>query len=384
MLYELGGMTVVHDASGCNSTYATHDEPRWYDMDSMIFVSGLTEIDAVLGNDEKFIDDVVTAANELTPKFIMICGSPMPMMTGTDFDALAMEIETRSGIPAFGLHTDGMHSYLPGASEALVALLQRFCRRDISKKKENRKPSINIIGATPLDFSTNGSVEAMRSWLMEHGFHIVSCMAMGSTLNEVMEAGSADVNLVISSSGLAAAKWLNEQFGTPFVTGIPFGIPFADDLFNELEKAIKTGVSSYYCVKINEEIQYSLLEQKEQDCLAVIGESVFASSLARAIEMECRIPVHILCPLESAPELLRDQDEIVRNEDEIEQKLVKFAGIVADPMYEPICPDNVKFYALPHEAFSGRCYRKEIPNLIHKPVKIVLEQKKKNETFGRS
>ena len=27
-LYELGGLTVVHDASGCNSTYATHDEPR--------------------------------------------------------------------------------------------------------------------------------------------------------------------------------------------------------------------------------------------------------------------------------------------------------------------------------------------------------------------
>ena len=25
-LYELGGMTVVHDASGCNSTYAAHDE----------------------------------------------------------------------------------------------------------------------------------------------------------------------------------------------------------------------------------------------------------------------------------------------------------------------------------------------------------------------
>ncbi|MFR5051076.1 MAG: hypothetical protein ACLTCP_06940 [Ruminococcus bicirculans (ex Wegman et al. 2014)] len=36
-LYELGGMTVVHDASGCNSTYATHDEPRWYDRKSMIY-----------------------------------------------------------------------------------------------------------------------------------------------------------------------------------------------------------------------------------------------------------------------------------------------------------------------------------------------------------
>ena len=33
-LYELGGMTVIHDASGCNSTYSTHDEPRWTTMPS--------------------------------------------------------------------------------------------------------------------------------------------------------------------------------------------------------------------------------------------------------------------------------------------------------------------------------------------------------------
>ena len=53
-LYELGGMTVMHDPSGCNSTYNTHDEIRWYDQDSLIFISGLTEIDAILGNDRKF------------------------------------------------------------------------------------------------------------------------------------------------------------------------------------------------------------------------------------------------------------------------------------------------------------------------------------------
>ena len=46
-LYELGGMTVMHDPSGCNSTYNTHDEIRWYDQDSLIYISGLTEIDAI-------------------------------------------------------------------------------------------------------------------------------------------------------------------------------------------------------------------------------------------------------------------------------------------------------------------------------------------------
>ena len=61
-LYELGGMTVMHDPSGCNSTYNTHDEIRWYDQDSLIFISGLTEIDAIMGNDRKFIDDIEYAS----------------------------------------------------------------------------------------------------------------------------------------------------------------------------------------------------------------------------------------------------------------------------------------------------------------------------------
>ncbi|MBQ1336510.1 MAG: hypothetical protein IIY37_06210 [Selenomonadaceae bacterium] len=56
-LFELGGMVVMHDPSGCNSTYTTHDEPRWFDMDSQIYISGLTEMDAILGNDQRLIKD---------------------------------------------------------------------------------------------------------------------------------------------------------------------------------------------------------------------------------------------------------------------------------------------------------------------------------------
>lgn len=64
VLYELGGMVVMHDASGCNSTYNTHDEPRWYTMDSMIYISHMMENDVILGNDEKLITDICDAAME--------------------------------------------------------------------------------------------------------------------------------------------------------------------------------------------------------------------------------------------------------------------------------------------------------------------------------
>ena len=37
-LYELGGMLVIHDHLGCNSTYNTHDEVRWYDKEPDIYI----------------------------------------------------------------------------------------------------------------------------------------------------------------------------------------------------------------------------------------------------------------------------------------------------------------------------------------------------------
>ena len=125
-LFELGGMTVMHDASGCNSTYATHDEPRWFDAESMVYISALTEMDAVCGNDGKLIDDCVRSALELQPRFITLCNSPIPLMIGCDMNFIAQEIERRSSIPTFAVPTGGMKHYHAGAAQAWVMLAERF------------------------------------------------------------------------------------------------------------------------------------------------------------------------------------------------------------------------------------------------------------------
>ncbi|MCH3907872.1 MAG: hypothetical protein LKE28_06410 [Sphaerochaeta sp.] len=41
VLYELGGMVVLHDASGCTGNYLGYDEPRWIDTRSLVYCSGL-------------------------------------------------------------------------------------------------------------------------------------------------------------------------------------------------------------------------------------------------------------------------------------------------------------------------------------------------------
>ena len=358
-LYELGGMTVMHDASGCNSTYSTHDEPRWYDMDSLVFISGLSEMEAVMGDDEKLVGDVVEAANELHPRFIAIAGTPIPMLTGTDFPAIAALCEERTGIPAFGFATNGTHSYVSGASMVFDALARRFVR-DAEKTKS---PSVNLLGATPLDFSVNGSVESMKAWLAENGFAVVSCWAMGSTLEELENAAAASVNLVVSSSGFAAAETLQKRFGTPFVAGTPVAGAFSETLLRALREAAGSGESRIACANRKSAAGAEI---------AIIGESVTSASLAAAIEAETGRAARVLCPLETADALLLPGDARATDEDELIPLLKTAKIVIADPLYAPICRNNARFIPLPHEAFSGRIYRRDIPDLT-KSLKKLLE-----------
>ncbi|WP_415990642.1 nitrogenase component 1 [Intestinibacter bartlettii] len=372
-LYELGGLCVMHDASGCNSTYNTHDEPRWYDFDSMVYISGLSEMEAIMGDDQKFIDDIVYTAKELNPNFIAMAGTPIPTMIGTDFKAIANIIEKETNIPTFGFDTTGMHSYVSGAYKAFEALAKRFLKRNDKESRGEKKESIdkesreakntiikvNILGATPLDFSINKSVEAMVDLLKENNFEVISTWAMGSSLEYIKNAGDADVNLVVSYSGMGAAKYMYENLNIPYVIGTPFGKEFANKVIEDLKevKSTKENKISYSNRKIDKDAE-----------ITIVGESIMSESLAYAISKEKNKTVNVISSLETDEKLLLEGDKIAIFEDDIEKCLKNSKTIIADPLFRPICPLDSNFISLPHEAFSGRIYRDEIPNIINKSL----------------
>ena len=353
-LYELGGMVVMHDPSGCNSTYNTHDEIRWYDQDSLIFISGLSEIDAVMGNDAKFINDIEAAAKELKPKFIALAGSPIPFMNGTDFPAIAQVIETETGIPAFAVPTNGMHDYTYGAGLALEKIAERFV-----EERPIRPNTLNILGATPLDFGPQKNVEAMKQKIMQYGWEVLSTWAMGDSLETLSRAGEAEVNLVVSSVGIPAAKILEEKFGTPYVIGTPIG-EFTEVLVQELNEVTKNRNTQEKLTSDENKVPYLKERLQGPAEITVIGEAVTMGSLAAAIEKKYHKTVRVICPLETHEGLLGENDRVSRGEEEIENLLKKTEIIVADPLYRPICPKDSRFYELPHIAFSGRIFLKKL------------------------
>ena len=353
-LYELGGLIVMHDASGCNSTYTTHDEPRWYDMDSMVYISGLTEIEAIMGDDGRLTDDITSAAAELHPKFIAIVGTTIPAMTGFDVDATARVVESRTGIKTYGFKTTGMRSYVHGVSEAFLALTDIVSDNYGSKQTmsegsgeslgadiktgsgtDNEK-SVNILGLTPLDFSINGSDKAIKAYYEAKGYKVISTWAMGSSMEEILEAPKAGLNIVVSEAGISAAKKMKEEFGIPFKAGIPVG-------GEDIDITVRFGAEGYTPVEVS---------YKDCDCI-IIGEAVSSFSLAEYLKQKTGRNIGVI--------VSTDLDE-----DGIADALLTAPDdctVIADPLFKPLL-NNKKLIRLPHEAFSGRLYRDEIPDII--------------------
>ena len=349
-LYELGGMVVIHDPSGCNSTYNTHDEIRWYNQDSLIFISGLTEIDAVMGNDEKFLSDIKEAAGELHPKFIALVSSPIPFMNGTDFPALAKVLETETGIPAFAVPTNGMHDYVYGAGKALEEIARRFVPEQMEDRNGSER-TVNLLGATPLDFGPISKVEELKKNLEQYGWKVISTWAMEDSLEDLAQAGKAEMNLVISSVGLRAAKMLKEKYGTPYVIGTPYK-EYAERISEALKKRIQIPAIED---RRRENLQGTGNSEK---IITLIGEPVTIGSLAAIIERRYHYKTRILCPLENAEGLLGEHDLKICGEEEMENALKNAQIVVADPLYRPICPIECEFYERAHIAFSGRMFLK--------------------------
>ena len=392
-LYELGGMVVMHDPSGCNSTYNTHDEIRWSHSESLIFLSGLTQMDAITGNDRRLIDDIVSAANQFHPQFIAIAGSPVPWLIGTDFAAVCARVTLETGIPAFHVETNAMHDYTRGAGQAflkLAKMLFEICTMASGGKsgRNAEKPfggipgnlsgkvRVNVLGMTPLDFTNPGETGNLKKALGDRGFEVVSVWAMGDPENPlpgIRKSLQSDVNLVVSSCGIDTARWMEETFGIPYVVGIPCGA-FADILFASLSESARDGKSRipYLDDPGPDPGQRDKSISGKEAAMAqgafagrcVAGETVMAGSLAANLRHQDGKACDMVPLTETVRGLIPAGAICPKGERQIRQVLGAYEEVIGDPMLRQAVRCGCRFEELPHFALSGRVFLDRIRPLI--------------------
>lgn len=363
-LFELGGMIVIHDACGCTGNYTGFDEPRWYGSKSEVYCSGLRQIDAILGDDEKLIGRIMQAAREMHPKFICITGSPVPMIIGTDFEGIAGEVEQRYGAPAFGFPTTGLKLYDEGAGNAFCALAKKFAR-----KAQTQKGAVNLLGLTPLDFYVSDNAEDIKAAFKKRGYEVLSSYAMGTSLEDIEKSAEAQVNIVVSQSGLAVAKYFYDTYRIPYVAGLPVGEKASEIFFSAVQQSMDDGLNRVLTGK---------REQGKKRVL-IMGERIASGAMRLCLEQDYGMDgIAVAGIFSPCGELMAEGDLQAVGEEEISGILNGgYDTIIADPMFKMLLKPSkhVHFVDFPIPAVSSKLHWEEcvpfIGNKIEKLASMV-------------
>ncbi len=254
VLYDMGGLTIICDAGGCTGNICGFDEPRWFLRKSAVFSAGLRDMDAILGRDDRMVEKIQSAAQKLDAGFAALIGTPVPAVIATDFRALARMAEKKCGLPVLTVECTGTRLYDEGEADTWLGLFQKFAEDDTADRskterenfaaggnrtekrtdggpersdvpeneKQRTKDPVGVIGMTPLNLSRLDAAGMVREKLAGKGCGPVFCYGMRDGLETVRKAGEAAWNLVVSPSGLKAARYLEQRFGTPYRMAYPF------------------------------------------------------------------------------------------------------------------------------------------------------------------
>ena len=168
---------------------------------------------------------------------------------------------------------------------------------------------------------------------------------MDAGIEVFKNAARAKASLVISMSGLPAARWLKNRFGIPYFMGVTV---------NEMSAGGVTGAIFGTAKHVPPP---AVKPGKE---MLVIGEAVLAKNLARNYMETAGHPAVAGIVGSYDPEVFADVPHVILDtEEKIRAELAKgYYAILGDPLYKLLLPkDSESIYIeRPHRAQSSRIY----------------------------
>lgn len=342
VLYPLGGMTVIVDAGGCAGNICGFDEPRWQEdaEPSAVFSAGLRDMDAIMGRDANLVSKIREAAAELTVSFVGLVSTPVPAIIATDFRAICHMVEKETRLPAIAVRTDGTRLYDRGASAAYDALVQKFTA---PRPHDAMRTGLGVLGLTPLDFSRKERQTLREHLIKDEVLANGDSLYLFNQLNDFREAARLKELLVVSPTGLKAARRLQRQWGIPIRTELP------PAFIHEAFSAVLSRLAA-------------LLQDGQPREVLIVHQQILANGLRRAIRQRfpalpaAAVTVGSFFALDRA--LQREGDLHFRGEQDFHAYLQAHpdAIVIGDALLARAVPEPFggTLLDLPHFALSGR------------------------------
>lgn len=180
--------------------------------------SRLNDVDVSLGCEELYVNGIAEDMERNVPeKEAVILGSAVPNVTGTDYDRIRSDLEEKNKKVTL-IKTDGFQSGEEGISRGYRMLMKAKTERESDNRIKN---AVGILGAHPLATASAEKIAHGMEHLDQDNYE--AHLFENEALENLGVFRNMNMNWVVSLGGISAADYLKQEYGIPYLLGIPVG-----------------------------------------------------------------------------------------------------------------------------------------------------------------
>ncbi|ANT65811.1 MULTISPECIES: ferredoxin:protochlorophyllide reductase (ATP-dependent) subunit B [Prosthecochloris] len=155
------------------------------------------------------------------PETIVVAPSCSTALLQEDLRQLAMH----SGVDPEKILVYDANPFRVQEHEAAEGLFTELVKRAAKKQELTSKPSVNLLGFTSLGFHLRSDLTSLRRILKTLGVEVNVVAPWGASMGDLERLPAAWATIVpYREMGHTAARYLEKEFGTPVLDGIPLGV----------------------------------------------------------------------------------------------------------------------------------------------------------------
>jgi light-independent protochlorophyllide reductase subunit B len=261
------------------------------------------------GSQEKVVDNITRKDSEERPDLIVLT----PTCTSSILQEDLQNFVERAQLEAKGdVMLADVNHYRVNELQAADRTLQQIVQFYIAKARKQgnlvtektEKPSVNIFGMTTLGFHNNHDATELRRLMSDLGIEVNAIVPAGASVHELKSLPRAWFNLVpYRETGLLAAEYLQQEFGTPYVDITPMGIVETARCIRKIQQVLNAqGANVDYEEFIDQQTRFvsqAAWFSRSIDCqnltgkkAVVFGDNTHAAALTKILARE--MGIHVL------------------------------------------------------------------------------------------
>lgn len=247
------------------------------EQNGRMYSTHMSEDDVVMGDVSRLeaaIEEVDICSKA---KVIFVVASSLSAVIGTDIKGVCLEVQdkVKAKLVAFD------HGGLKGDYSVGIMETYKLLCKEISKKNvEKQEKTYNVIGLSMGQYHAKSDLWEVTQLMQEaFGYTLNTALCCETSVGEIENLGSAEINIVLRSEGIAGAKVLEKKNDIPYVLGSPYGYKGTLEWLEEVSKVINVEIAPKIkarlekkAKKVVEKLTLSRYVRKEKPTATIIGD----------------------------------------------------------------------------------------------------------------